>query len=98
MAAHDSATNGLAAARTVVVDGARDQLLAGAALAVDDDGERRVGDAIEQAEELEHARRPANQVVVVVADRQRGAARAHLLVQLAELERLLGDLLAAARG
>ena len=76
----------LAAARAVVVDGARDELLAGAALAVDDDGERGVGHAVEQAEELEHARRPANQVVIVVADGERGAARAHLLVQLAELD------------
>src|SRR6185312_14535497 len=84
---------GLAAARTVVVDGAGDELLAGAALAVDDDGQRGIGHAIEQAEQLEHARRPANQVVVVVADGERGARGADLFVQLAELDGLLGDLL-----
>ena len=80
------------AARPVVVDGARYQLLAGARLAVDHHRQRGVGDPVEQPEQLEHARRATHQVLVVVADGERGAALAHFFVELAELERLIGDL------
>jgi hypothetical protein len=50
---------------------ARDQLFAGAALALDHDGQRRVGDAIEQPEQIQHARCPADDVAVVVTHGER---------------------------
>ncbi len=53
---------GLAGVGAVEVDGARDELLAGAALAQDQDGVRGVGDLGEDAVELLHSRRAADQV------------------------------------
>ena len=64
---------------------ARDQLLAGAALALDHDRQRRVGDAIEQPEQLQHARRAADDVAVVVAHGERLAVLAQLLLDAGQL-------------
>ena len=75
-----------------MVDGARDQLLAGAALALDDDRQRGVGDAIEQPEQLEHPRRAAHDVAVVVADGQRLAVFAQLVLDAGELLAARGQL------
>src|SRR5450432_171229 len=74
----------LALARPIEVNGARDELLARAALALDDDGERRVREAIEHAEQLEHARRAAHDVAVVVADGERLAVLSQLLLHARE--------------
>ena len=73
------------AARAVRMDGARDQLLAGAAFALDHDRQRRVGDAIEQPEQIEHARRAADDVAVVVAHGERLAVVAQLLFDPGQL-------------
>ena len=73
------------AARAVGVDGARDQLLAGAALALDDDRQRRVGDAIEQPEQIQHARGAADDVAVVVAHGERLPVVAQLLLDARQL-------------
>ena len=85
MAAQFSDDERALAARAVEVDGARDQLLAGAALALDHHRQRRVGDAIEQPEQLQHARRAADDVAVVVAHRQRLAVLAQLLLDAGQL-------------
>ena len=69
-----------------------DQLLAGSALAGDDDRERRVGDPVEQAEQLQHARRPPDDVVVVVAHRERLPVVAQLLFDAGELLLPRGEL------
>ena len=85
MAAQFSPTNGRSRRGPLRVDRARDQLLAGAALALDDDRQRRVGDAIEQPEQIQHARRPTDDVAVVVADGERLAVVAQLLLDARQL-------------
>ncbi len=82
---------GTAAASAILVDGLRDELLAGAALALDEDGQVRLDDAIQQVEDpLEGGARADDRAVVVamavarpVAERRLGQAL-HLGFPLAQ--------------
>src|SRR5262249_24894473 len=93
-------------ARAVVMDGAGGELLAGSALAVDDDGQLGVGHAIEQTEEVEHARRAAYERIVATSQGEGFARAAQLDLHVADLGALridlecetLGELLGAATG
>ena len=69
-----TATNGSAAARSVVVDGAGDELLAGAGLAGDEHGDRRGGGAGQEAEDALHRGAVADDAVEAAVAR-------HLLLQ-----------------
>ena len=61
------ATNGAGLARAVIVERARDELLAGAALADDHDRQRGRGGAIDDVEHAHHRRRAADDALVAVA-------------------------------
>ena len=59
-----SLTKARCAARAVGVDGAGDELLAGAALADDEDGDVAAGDAVDEAQQLAHRLAAAGDLVV----------------------------------
>ena len=71
MAAQLTATNGLPAAAAVPVDGARDDLLAGAGLAGDQHGGVAVGEHADGLLHLAHRRRAADQLVLAASASRR---------------------------
>ena len=72
--------------RALMVDGPRDQLLAGSALAGDQDGGRRPGDLRDQAVELLDRGMPTDDLVEVVRARQLGAQECDLALERPALE------------
>ena len=89
-AAQFTFTNGLLLARRALVDGARDQLLADAALAADQHGDVAVGDLLDDERDLAHRRAvaPADErLALIVAELP--AQVGELVDQAAALDRLL---------
>src|SRR5213594_370725 len=72
--------------RALMVDGPRDQLLAGSALAGDQDGGRRPGDLRDQAVELLDRGMPTDDLVEDVRARQLGAQECDLALERPALE------------
>src|SRR5437870_7104605 len=77
---------GLLAPRALMVDGPRDELLAGTALAGDQHGRRRAGDLRDEAVELLDRGMPSDDLVEIVRTRQLGAKKRHFALERAALE------------
>ena len=82
-----TATNGPVPARALPVDGAGDELLAGARLAGDQDRGRGVGDLADELVHPPHGGRPPDELVEALVPRQLVPEVAHLALERPPLER-----------